>query len=177
MLQNQCILLKSLKWLNSHINAYMLLLFSRWAVSNSLWPHGLQHTRLLCPSLSPGVCSNSCFTESVMPSSATPFSSCPQSFPASGSFPISWLFASGVQNIGTSASVSLLPMNIPSWFPLGLTSLISLQSKILSRVFESNSYSALSLLYGPTLTSVHDCWKNHSCDYTDLCQQSDVSAF
>ena len=117
------------------------------------------------------------FTESVMPSSATPFSSCPQSFPASGSFPISWLFASGVQNIGTSASVSLLPMNIPSWFPLGLTSLISLQSKILSRVFESNSYSALSLLYGPTLTSVHDCWKNHSCDYTDLCQQSDVSAF
>ena len=82
-------------------------------MSNCLWPHGLQHARLPCPSLSPGVCSNSCplsrWCHPTISSSIVPFSSCPQSFPASGSFPMSWLFASGSQSIGASASV--LPMN------------------------------------------------------------------
>jgi len=99
----------------------------------SLWPHGLQHARLLCPPLSPGVCSDSCplswWCYLTISSSAAPFSFCLQSFPASGSFPMSQLFAWGGPNIEVSASTSVLPMNIQSWFPLGLTSLISLQSK------------------------------------------------
>ena len=95
--------------------------------------------------------------------SVVPFSSCPQSFPASGSFQMSQLFASGGQSIGASASI--LPMNIQGWFPLGLTGWISLLSKGLSRVspvpqFESISSSVLSFLYGPTITSIHDYWKN-----------------
>ena len=92
-----------------------------------------------------------------------PFFSCPQSFPASGSFPMSRLFPSGGQSIGVSASASVLPMNIQSWFPLGWTGWISLQSKGLSLApqFESINASGLSLLYGPTLTSLHDSWINH----------------
>ena len=85
-------------------------------MSNSLWLHGLQHAKLLCPSLSPRTCSNSCassqWCNSTISSSVVPFSSCPQSFPASGSFPTSWLFTSGGQTIGASASASVLPMNI-----------------------------------------------------------------
>ena len=110
-------------------------------MSNSLWPHGLQHARLPLPSQSPGVCSNSwplsrwCYP--TISSSVARFSSCPQSFPASGSFPMSWLFASGGQRIGPLASVSVLPMNIQGWFPLGLTGLISLLSKGLSRFSSS----------------------------------------
>ena len=97
-----------------------------------------------------------------------PFSSCPQSFPASRSFPVSQLLASGDQSIEASASASVLPKNIQDWFPLGLTGLILL-SKGLSRVFstpqfESIDSSALSLLYGPALTSIRDYWKNHSSD-------------
>ena len=93
-----------------------------------------------------------------------------------------WLFASGGQTIGASASALVLPMNIQHWFPLGLTGLIFLQSKGLSRVFSSTAVqnhrvSALSLHYGPTLTFAHDNWKNCSFDYTDLCWQNDVSAF
>ena len=105
-----------------------MLLFSHKVMSNNLWPHELQRSKLPCPSLSPRVCSNSrplsqwCYL--TISSSAAPFS-CPQSFPASGSFPKSWLFTSGGQNIGASASV--LPMNIQGWFPLGLTGFISLQ--------------------------------------------------
>ena len=103
-------------------------------MSNSLWPHW--HARLLCPCLSTGVCSNSClFSQWCHPtisSSVAPFSTCPQSFLVSGSFPKSCLFASGDQN--TVASVPVLPMNIQGWFLLGLTSLISLLSKRLSRV-------------------------------------------
>ena len=102
----------------------------------------------------------------------------PSIFPASGSFPMSQLFASGGQSIGASASV--LPMNIQGWYPLWLTSLIFLQSKGLSRVFSSTTVRnslMLSLLYGPTLTSIHDYRKDHSFDYTDLCRQSDVSTF
>ena len=105
-------------------------------VSDSLRPHRLQHSRIPCPSLSPGVCSNFCpLSRSCHPtisSSVTPFSFCIQSFPASGSFLMSQLFASGGQSIGASASV--LPMNIQGWFPLGLTGLISLLSKGLSKV-------------------------------------------
>ena len=93
-------------------------------MSNSLQPHGLQHASLLCPLLSPGVCSNSCpliwwYYPTIL-SSVAPFSSCPQSFLASGSFPVSLLFASGGPSIGSSASASVLPMNIQDWFPLGL---------------------------------------------------------
>ena len=110
-------------------------------MSNSLQPHGLQHTRLLCSSLSPGACSNSCPLSRwrclTISSSAAPFSSCLQSFPASGSFPVSRLFASDGCGIGISASI--LPMNIQGWFPLGLTGLISLQYKGLSRVFSSTT--------------------------------------
>ena len=111
--------------------------------------------------------------------SVAPFSWSLQSFSASGSFSMSQLFSSGGHSIG--ASTSVLPMNIQNWFPLGTTGLISLLSKGLESSpapqFESISSSALSLLYGPTLTSVHDYRKNHSFDYTDLCWQSDVSAF
>ena len=104
-------------------------------MSDSLWLHGLPHTRLLCPPLSPGICSGSCqWCHPTISSSTAPFSSCPQSFPASGSFPVSQLFTSGGQSIGASASASVL-MNIQGWFPLGLTGLISLVSKGLSRVF------------------------------------------
>ena len=113
------------------------LLFSRSVISNSLWPHRLQHTRLLCPSPSPKACPNSCplskRCHSTILSSVAPF--CFLSFPASGTFPMSRLFASVGQSIGALASASVLPMNIQGWFPLELTGLISLQSKGLSRVF------------------------------------------
>ena len=141
------------------------LFFCHSVVSNFLWPHGLQHTRLPCPSPFPRVSSNSyplswwfCLT---ILSSVISFSSCLQSFQASGSFPISWVFASGGQSIGASASTFILPMNIQDSFPLGLTSLISLQSKdsqesSLTPQFKSISSSAPSFLYGPTLTSILD---------------------
>ena len=113
--------------------------FSCSVVSNSLWPHGLQHTRLSCPSPAPRSCSNLCpssrFCHPPISSSVAPFSSCPQSFSASGSFQMSHFFTSGSQSIGASASASVLPMNIQDWFPLGLTGLISFQSQELSRVF------------------------------------------
>ena len=106
-------------------------------------PHELQHSRIPCPSLSPGVCSNSCpsnqWCHPTISSSVIPFSSCLQSFPTPGSFPMSWLFISGGQSIGTSASASGLLMNTQGWFPLGLTCFISLQSKGLSRVFCSTT--------------------------------------
>ena len=107
-------------------------------MSNSLWPHGLQHTRFPCPSLSRRVCSKSCplgqWCHPTISSSVVPLSSCCQSFPASGSFPMSWLFASGGQNIGASASASVLSVNIQGWFSLGLTGLISFQGT-LKKVF------------------------------------------
>ena len=100
-------------------------------MSDSLWPHELQHTRPPCPSPTPGVHPNSCpssqWCHPATSSSVVPFSSCPQSFPASGSFPVSQLFASGGQNIGVSASASVLPMNTQDWCPLGWTGWISLQ--------------------------------------------------
>ena len=112
-------------------------------MSDSLWLHGLQHARLSCPSLSPGVCSNSCplnrWYHPTISSFVIPFSSCLQSFPASGSFLMSWLFESGGQNIGASASASVLPVNIQGWSPLGLTGLISLQCRGFSRVFSNTT--------------------------------------
>ena len=140
-------------------------------MSDSLWPHGLQHTRLSCSSPCPKVCSDWCplswWCHPTISSSPTPFSSSLQSSPASGAFLVSQLFASGGQTIGSSASV--LPMNIQDWFPLGLTGLISLLSKGLSRVFFHTTvqrHQFFSLLYGTTLTTIHDYWKNHSFDYS-----------
>ena len=107
-----------------------LLLFSHIVMSDSLWHHGLKHIRLSCPLLSPWVYSNSCsltwWCHPAISSSVIPFSSCPQSFPASQSFPVSWLFTSGGQSAGASASASILPMNNQGWFPLGRTGLICL---------------------------------------------------
>ena len=141
--------------------------FSHSVVSDSFRPHGLQHTRLPCPSPTPGACSNSSpssrWCHPAFSSSAVPFSCCLPSVPASGSFPVSQFFTSGGQSIGASASV--FPVNIQDWFPLGLTSWISLLPKGLSRVFfKSINSSVLNFLYGPTLTSIHDSWKNRSSD-------------
>ena len=120
---------------------WFMLLFSYSVLSSSLQPRWLQHTRLPSPSLSPGVCSNSCplnmWCHPTIALLVVPFSSSLQSFPDSGSFPMSGLFASGGQSIGASASASVLPMNIQGWFPLELTGLMSLQSKGLSRVFSN----------------------------------------
>ena len=121
----------------------LLLFFSYSVVSDSLRYHGLQHARLPCPSPIPGAFSNSCplsqWCHPTISSFVSPFSSCPQSFPASGSFPMSQIFASGGQSIGASALASVLPMNIQDWFPLGWTSWISLQSRGLSRVFSNTT--------------------------------------
>ena len=109
----------------------------------TLWPHGPQHARAPCPSPIPGTYSNSCpssrWCHPTISSSVIPFSSCLQSFPASGSFPVSQFFTSGGQNTGVSALASVLPMYIQDWFPLGLTGLIFLQSKWLSRVFSNTT--------------------------------------
>ena len=112
-------------------------------MSNSLQPHGLKHTRRPCSSPSPRACSNSYplsqWCHPTISFSAAPFSSCPQSFPASGSFPMSCLFTSGCQSTGASALPSVLPMNSQGWFPFGLTGFISLLSKGLSGVFSSTT--------------------------------------
>ena len=112
-------------------------------MSDSLRPHESQHTRPPCPSPTPGAYSNSCpwrrWRHPAISSSLAPISSCPQSLPASGSFPMSQLFAWSGQNIGVSASASVLPMNIQDWFPWGLTGWISLPSKGLSRVYSNTT--------------------------------------
>ena len=118
--------------------------FSQFSsVSDSLWPHGLQHARLPCPSPTPGDGSNSCplsqWCHPTVSSSVVPFSSCLQSFPASGFFPVSQFFSSGGQSIGVSASASVLPMNIQDWFPSRWTGWISVQSKGFSRVFSNTT--------------------------------------
>ena len=121
----------------------LLLLSSCSVVSGSLRPHRLQHARLPCPSPTPGTCSNSRppsqWCHPATSSSVALFSFCPQTFPASESFPVSWLFASGGQRIGASASSPVLSMNIQDWFLLVLTGLISLLSKGLSGVFSSTT--------------------------------------
>ena len=120
-----------------------LLLFTCKVVSDSLRPHKLQHARLPCPSLSSSVCSNSCplsqWCHLTISSSVIPFSSHPQSFQASGSFPMSQLFVSCGQSIGVTASTSVLPKNTQDWSPLGWTGWISLQSKELTRVFSNTT--------------------------------------
>ena len=146
--------------------------FSRSVVSDSLWPHGLQHARPPCPSPSPRVYPNSCplswWCHPTISSSVVPFSSCPQSFPASGSSQMTQLLPSGGQSIGVSASTSVLPMNTQDW-SLGWTGWIPLLSRDSQESsptpqFKSVNSSALSFLYSPTLTSIHDYWKNHSHD-------------
>ena len=131
-------------------------------MSDSSWPHGLQHTRSPCPSQSPRICPSLCPLHwwcHLAISSSDAISFCPQSVPASGTF----------------------PMSIWGWFPLRLTGLTSLQSKGLSGVFCNTTVwrhqLALCLLYDPTLTTVCDHWEDHSLDYMDVCRQSDVSAF
>ena len=117
--------------------------FSCSVVSNSLQPHGLQHSRLPCPSPTPKACSNSCpliwWCHPTISSFVVPLSSCFQSFPASGSFPMSQFFQSGGQSIGASPSAPVLPMNIQDWLPSGLIGWISLQSKGPSRVFSNTT--------------------------------------
>ena len=144
--------------------------FSRSVVSDSLRHHETQHARPPCPSPTPRVYPNSCplsrWCHPTISSSVVPFSSCPQSLPAAGS----QLFALGGQTIGVSASTSVLPMNTQDWSPLGWTGWIYLQSNGLSQEssptpqFKSINSLVHSFLYGPTLTSIHDYWKNHSLD-------------
>ena len=130
--------------LNSY-SLHMLLLvqFSHSVISDSLWPHGLQPTKIPCPSPTPRAYSNSCplswWCHPTISSSVFPFSSFPQSFPASGSFPMSQFFSSGGQSIGVSDLTSVLPMDIQDWSPLGWTGWISLQPKGLSRVFSNTT--------------------------------------
>ena len=146
--------------------------FSCSVMSGCLRPHGQQRARPPCPLPTPRVYSNSYpssqWCHPTISSSVVPFFSCPQSFPASWSFQMSHLFASGGQSIGVSASASVLTMNIQDWFPLGLAGWISLQSKGLSSSptpqFKNINSLVLSLLHSPTLTSIHDYWKNHSLD-------------
>ena len=147
------------------INNASVSQFSRSVVSNSLRPHESQHTRPPCPSPTPRVYSNSCpsswWCHPAISSSVVPFSSCPQSFLASGSFQMSQFFASGGQSIGVSASASVRPMNIQDWFPLGWTGWIFLQSKGLSRVF-SNTTVQNHEFFGTQLSSqsnshIHTC--------------------
>ena len=153
-------------------------------MSNCLHPHGLQHARLPCSS-SPGSCSNSCplsrWCHPMISSSVIPFS-CLQSFPSSGSFPMTQFFASGGQSIRASASSSVLPMDIQDQFPLGWIGWISVQSRDSVKPspisqFKSINSLVLSFIYGAYLTSKADYWKNCSFDYTDLCWKSNVSAF
>ena len=146
----ECIyFIQQISWWFYHISVKynvifpLLLLFSRPVVSKSLWPHGLKHSRLLCPSPSPEVCPNSCllhwWCHPVIPSSDALFSFCPHPFPASDTFQVSQLFSSDYQNTGVSASASVLQTSIQGWFPLRLTGLISLLSKSLLGVFSSTT--------------------------------------
>ena len=151
-------------------NLYDSVQFSHSVMSDSLRPHEPQHARPSCPSPTPGVHPNPCplswWCHPTVSPSVVPFSSCLQSFPASGSF-LSWHFTSGGQNIEASASV--LPMNIQYWFPLGLTGLISLKSKGLSRVFSNTKVQKHQFFSAqPSLWSIslhpYMTWKNHSFD-------------
>ena len=156
-----------------HIMAFNSVHFSCSVVSDSLWPHEPQHIRPPCPIPTPRVQPNSCplsrWRHPNISSSLVPISSCPQSFPASGSFPISQLFPSGGQSIGVLASTSVLPMNTQVWFPLGRTGWISLHSKGLSRVFPNTTFQKHQF-FGAQLSSQSNShihiWplENHSLD-------------
>ena len=144
--------------------------FSLSVVSDSLWPHESQYARPPCPSPTPRIYSNSCplsrWCHPAISSSVVPFFSCPQSLPASGSFPMSRLFAWGGQRTGVSASASVLPMNTQDWFPLGCTGWISLQSKGLSRVFSNTTVqkqvTVLQVIYSLKPHFIH---QRHCCKY------------
>ena len=163
-----------------------LLLFSGWVMSDSFWPHGQQHARL--PRFSLSQCLLKLMSiESVMPSNHLVlcylFLLVPSILPSTRVFSNRSALCTRWPKYWSSASASVLLMNTQGWFPLGLTGLISLQSRGLSQVFSSTTiwkhqfFLALSLPYDPTLTSVHGYWTNRSFDYMDLCWQSDVSAF
>ena len=167
---------KVCKWKMTHescSSAFSSVQFSHSVVSDSLWPQESQHTRPPYPSPTPGVHSNSCpssrWCHPAISSYVVPFSSCPQSFPAWGSFPMSQFFTSGGQSIGVSASAPVLPMNTRDWSPLWWTGWIFLQSKGLSRVF-SNTTVQKHQFFSAQLSSqsnshIHkDHWKNHSLD-------------
>ena len=150
-------------WISS--NQFSSVHFSRSVVSDSLWHHESQHARPRCPSPSPGVhsdlCPSSLWCHPATPSLVVPFSYCPQSLPASESFPMSQLFAWDGQSTGVSALASFLPKKSQGWSPSEWTGCISLQSKDSQESsptpqFKSINSSALSFLYGPTLTSIHD---------------------
>ena len=154
-----------------------MLLFSDLVMSDFWPPHGLPQPRFPYTSPSPGVCSNSHplsqWCHPTILSSVVPFSFCNQSFPASGAFPMSQLYASGGQSIGASASIFL--MNIQGWFPLQLTGLFYLQSKGLSRVFSNTTvqkHQFFNVQLSLWSNISHDYWKNYSFDSTDLCWQS-----
>ena len=157
-----------------------MLLFGHWVVSDSLWPHGQQHTRLPCPSPSLGACSNSLawsrWCHPSISSSVSPFSSCLRSFPASGSFLMSQFFTSGGQSIGTSASASVFTMNIPDWFPLGWTSWILAVLGMLKNLLQHHSskpsilwHSAFFMVQlshpylttGKAKTKMDFCWQSY----------------
>ena len=177
------ILSSATTWMKLQFQFSSVQSLSRVRLFASPW---LQHTMPPCPSPTPRVYSNSCpssqWCHPKISSSAIPFSCCPHSFPASGSVPMSQSFTSGGQNIGVSASASVLPMNIQDWFALRWTGLISCsprdsQESSPTTQLKSINSSAFSFLYGPNLTSLHDYWKNHSLGQMDLCWQSEVSAF
>ena len=158
--------------IRQHID-YLQFQFSHSVVSDSLWPRESQHARPPCPSPTPRVHSNSHplsqWCHPTISCSVVPFSSCPQSFPASESFPMSQLSASDGQSVGVSASISVLPMNTQDWSPLGWVGWISCSPRYSQESsptphFKSINSSALSLLYSPTVTSTRDYWKNHSLD-------------
>ena len=144
--------------------------FSHSVISDSLRRHGLQHTRVPHSSPTPRVCPISCplsrWCDPTNSSSVVPFSSSLQTFPASGAFPVSQFFASGDQSIGASSSVSVLPMNIQDWFPLGWTGWISLQSKGLSRVFSNATVQKHQLFWMWTnlLCFSSACVSSYCCD-------------
>ena len=148
---------KSIFWLISQ--------FTHSVMSDSLWPHGLQCTRLPCPSPTPGIYSNSCplsqWCHPTISSSVVPFSFRLQSFPAAGSFQMSQFFASGGQSIAVSASASVLPMNIQNWFPLGWTGWISLKSKGLSRI-GFNAKTKIDTCFSQIFNSHYICYLSHS---------------
>ena len=159
-----------------HIHSYICCSaqFSHSVMSDSLWPHGLQHARPPCPLPTLATCSNSCpssqWCHPTISSSVIPFSSHLKSFLTSGSFPMGQFFTSSNQSIRVSASASILLMNIQDWSPSGLTGLMSpvslrdSQESSPTPQLKSINSSALGFLYGPTLTSIHDHWKNHNLD-------------
>ena len=151
--------------------------FSRSVMSDSLQPHGLQHTRVCCSSPTPGAWANSCpsswWFNPTFSSSVILFSFCLQSFPITGCFLMSLFFTSVGQSIGGSISALVLPMNIQDWFPLGWPggspcSPRHSQQTCPTPEFKTISCSSLTILYGATVTSIHDNWKNHSFDYTEI---------